>query len=68
MSPNLRAIEPHQPGACVMYVPAGETIHVGADIQINIGRSVEGRVALSISAPRQLDIDRASRLAALERA
>lgn len=64
MSPRLKAVGGHAPGACVLYVPAGETIHIGPDIEVNIARSVDGRVALSICAPRELAIDRESTIRA----
>lgn len=51
--------QPHLPGATVLRVTAGETIHIGPDVQIHTAQADDGHALLSIWAPRNLSIDRA---------
>ncbi|MGS0518256.1 carbon storage regulator [Xanthomonas oryzae pv. oryzicola] len=49
----------HAAGAAVLRMAEEETIHIGHAIEIHLVKAHDGRVVLSILAPRSLSIDRA---------
>ncbi|WP_233492645.1 carbon storage regulator [Xanthomonas oryzae] len=52
----------HAAGAAILRMAEEETIHIGHAIEIHLVRAQDGRVVLSILAPRSLSIDRAKNL------
>ncbi len=48
----------HLPGAAILQIATGETVHIGPDVQVHLTRTADGRAELSIWAPRNHRIDR----------
>lgn len=49
----------HRPGAAILRLSEGETIHIGDAIEVHAVKADRGHTVLSIAAPRTLSIDRA---------
>ncbi|WP_341809386.1 carbon storage regulator [Xanthomonas oryzae pv. oryzicola] len=52
----------HAAGAAVLRMAEEETIHIGHAIEIHLVKAQDGRVVLSILAPRSLSIERPKKL------